>query len=678
MTEKGWLPREESERAYHLINHRERWQEFQRRATQSWHEARIKSFELSYEPALRSLLTREWGVHYSAQEWKETGFGGLIGLLSKKDLLHLIRPTIEDPVVSPGRSQINRPSHRHREGIIFPGHGWKNVLVIPTFRWPRQISGWLYAGRAQDNEPSSGISLFRPVIFDSRVWNNRRIDSGVAFLEDLPEKNETIGKAVIVTDRIDWALAVRDNYAKTYKKVAPIVWVPTNMLRPALLNPFVFYGRKLIFWSDHLNLDLLTVCADADGYFHKETRKVERSVLERTESLLASILKKAKPWFEVWPEILSGMPADEIASVIRERDFLPGQINTLLRHSPNTLKNAIDGNLARSFVYLSNCRVEKGFSGLNVEHSVRGKRINIANFSIKVEKSITYRWPEKKTYWKGLIEYGDQLLPFFDEYEKMNRDFRTWISEFFGNRGMSYYLHHSWNRRTLDLALLFHSPESVLGPDFPGWSKDTRQFHFLLFAVDLSGKVSDSLLNPYWSQRLTPCKPEFSDLGRFKDLVSNFRQSNAVSLWRMVTHRLSKILSPLFMHEPVSYLFSGPGLYRHQVANLLSRIGYVEVSKIHLDSEASYIQRDDHQIEISNGDLRKPIVFDQRTPSPFLEVLDIENLVSSILIYYLSREGKPLLLNRGTAGVYQVVRRWCKENKVDLLALDLAEKQDCL
>lgn len=462
-------------------------------------------------------------------------------------------------MISATREQIDN-FISHEKQSVFHGWGrqcrdWKEVLVIPFYDLPGRISALQFC--YVQGEQATPFH-YRSVI----PCANQNIDkqAGIAMFDAIEHYDRSMGNDLFVfTDPV---AALRLQLVKlrdSLNQPTPLVAVH-NDAKPAAYLRAHCPGRRLIFWSQHLNVSFFRHVKAANGWIadHRPTEDQYHFMRRYTPTqLLTHLRNRARRWEAVLEDYLAVMPILDLTAFMMRLDWTDDELDQF-----------IDGCAPATRTRLAELRAKQQrhrrviVNNHGIAETDRGWQLTktdevISEMVFQIDKVIHY--DDGRHFYQGKTRYKETSLNFTAPAKSFDAAPWKWLRKFFihNNAGAPSFL-SNWQSMAMAISHKFQSPITVPGLDACGWHERRSSFMTADYAIKLGGEfVRHELPMPDDLYKVTlPAPDEFG----LPD-IELFSQSNySTELgWAAIGCVLHDVLARVFRYATSGLMVSGDG-----------------------------------------------------------------------------------------------------------------------
>ena len=508
----------------------------------------------------------------SENRWA-TGPGQLMGCLNKADIEECFCP--KSAFQGGARVAALDKSYNPSRGRVFSGRNWKDSLVWPFYDCPGRVRSFLFAGR--EGRPNEDW-VFRA---SSNQDLRPRREAGLWFHPQLR----------------DWSsacplLALRDIVTATQLQLAhfkralvplPIVSWYADDKHITQQGWSIFANYPLVFFAEQLDADLLYQAKLTEGRLHI----APKNTLSRDPSLFVSqIFKAAKAWPEAlsdWLETAQPSQLEELGLQFELRgqvidDYLERCPLGLRKRSKDILEEAgrcpqvqIEGRIIE----------ERADSWHAVRRSGdRNAQVNdeIVNAVLRIDR-VLHDPRRHRILYQGRILFKQRVIDFLVPQDVIENTPFRWMRQLLVEEQAGLLrFSRTWQRHALHIALQFHEPQVLSGPDRLGW--DPRQDRIVLprFSLDLCGQITPTYLPNLegYPGSILPIPDALSpaEVG----MLTRDKQYSHTTFWGFLALAIARVLAPvLAIRRPPAVL---TGNMAKSTGNALASLIGCEVRKL--------------------------------------------------------------------------------------------------
>lgn len=381
---------------------------------------------------------------------------------------------------------------RVRGSTLFKGRGWDNLLVIPYWRLPGRLAGFLFVGRDMDPERDH---VYAPVC-ESSMKEMQNFDAGVAMLSAIFGKpHPVLANNLLVFDDPLLALRLQLRHLRSNAGLLPLVAVYDNHDNMRTRSPIwgLTARDRITFWSQHGATHVIK-------HAHEARARVSTYTMTSTElqspagvlphhqphEWLYLIQRAARRWDSAMRLLMHGLSEHEIEELVLDVGLTGPDLREFTEASGEPLRTTLLNihtarSRARQVRYAQHVVTEEADGWY-----VRGCRISSA--IVRIEQLLQTR--AGRNYYRGVILFNGHTVPFTERTDQIKSNLLRWASNYLdmaGHAGMTFV--NAWDAKAINIALLFHTPQVITGVDAVGWDPARSQFNFPKFAIQIGGNV---------------------------------------------------------------------------------------------------------------------------------------------------------------------------------------------
>jgi len=466
----------------------------------------------------------------------------------------------------------NRGEYRLRTGAgragskYFKGRGWDNCLVVPFWRLPDRLGGFLFIGRDLDPEKDF---VYIPVKEGGygELTSNRKFDAGVGMLPSVFAKpNPKLGNTLVVTNDVLTAVRLQIRHLKSHAALLPIVCTYDNGLNIRTSDKIwsLTSRDKITFWSPRPDMQIISDACQAKARFADydvplTEMRGDWGVLRHhpPHEWLHIVNNHSKRWDVALRRLLTGMSEHETEEIILNLELTGPGLRDFISGSKDQLREMLNN------IYTARSRARQvRYDKLTVTEEADGWHVqgaHISSASIRIEQLLQAR--SGRNYYRGVILFNGEEVAFTERTDSVKHNMLKWARDYLemaGHPGMTYV--NAWDTRAINIALQFHTPQVVTGVDAVGWDVDRSQFNFPKFAIKVGGEVLSDYACLFTDKgvpgrSLDPpaalSKKEIRTLGE--------RDEETAIFWATVGCVASNVLAPAIHCDTVGLILDGAG-----------------------------------------------------------------------------------------------------------------------
>ncbi len=496
-------------------------------------------------------LQRRYNTHRASEDWLEKG-GQFIGSTSKTKVAELLSPKRQESSTARVASGGNT-SGAHK----FKGQGWRDLLAMPFYDVPGRICGFLFIGR--HGNPESDF-CYRQVTNMSGVT-----EAGLAMLDALclPPMSMLGRTGFIFTDP-KLAMLLQMRYMKDHFRPLPLAipWLTGG-----------YETRDVWDWLGHEDLVFWGIEDPAGTILHAKRAGArvalpdvpDHEVLARMrhhspEDWLYRMKQAARPWASALRHLLGSLPKDAVEATLWRMELQGRELSDFIRGCPEELRERLE-HIESNRTYASRVRFENRWLAEKGDgwYLVKGND-RICNAVIRIEQVLTTS--DHRSYHRGTIKFAGHSHPFTAKADILEKGLFRWAQSYLRDElrvgVLEYY--PSWNTRSFQLALAFHTPEFAHGVEAIGWDAKNRQFNFPKFSICRGGNVTSDYACLFDHEQV-PARsiPQPGSFSRKHVEALGDTNDETTIFWAMAAAVSSNLLAPAMNQEPVGVLLDGEG-----------------------------------------------------------------------------------------------------------------------
>ncbi len=527
-------------------NYQEDYVEPRRRVNKFW--AKCQHTHVEGSTADLRMLQRRFGANEVRDDWVEKA-GRFLGSCFKKDA---------DSCFNPQRFKAwaDGPSQGTYSSAIFRGPKWNELLAVPFWDFPGRICGFLFIGR--EARPDSD-------------WVYKGIPSaaheaGLAMLPALQMgAHKQLGHLKFVFTDVDLALRFHVRHLRDTRRPLPLAasWDNEKFCTQKVWE--WFKARHLIFWGTD-RLAAIAQAKMAGGNAKVSMLNVTRTELHTNmrnyspAEWLVRMSKQAVPWAAALRTYLSDLHESEIETALIRLNLMGRDLTDFVKGCDGDLKRRMafihEHRTFAARVKFENKWVFEKADGWYLEKG--GDRIS--NAIVRVERVLTTQ--DKRSYYQGVVKFNGESHPFTEKATTLDRGMLNWMQGFLRDHvkaGVPEF-YPSWNRKSFQLAIAFHTPDYAQGIEIIGWDSINRQFNFPKFSICPGGEVTTDFACLFDHDRV-PARdvpPPGPFPRRHLDTLSE-RNDETQIVWATAACVAANILAPAVNRNHVPTLLDGEG-----------------------------------------------------------------------------------------------------------------------
>lgn len=513
---------------------------FRARLRQFWKE--IQGYTRQNEMVVQEVF-RSLGLPIPSGEWLRRA-SQLVGVSNREMVKQYMTGTDDGP------RKGKLPRH------ALTGDGWNFMLVLPYYDLPGHMCGILLAGLDKRRQPSLA---FFPIAGASASR-----EAGLAMLDNVTlPPHQAFGRALFVLTDPFAALRMQLRHLRESEIPLPVTAAYTGTNAQTVATWQNLKHEEVICWSPTGGLEAVIQAKRADAAV---------STLVTTDTALAGSVTRQTPgdwlhrvkraathWQLDVRRRLREQSREDVESTILSLEMSHQQYEQFVRDCDPELQARLEG--IRDHV--GTIRQVKCCNKVVCEQAGRWQVDDelICDAIVRIEQVITSR--RGRTYYKGLILFNDQEVPFLDRSEEIERRGFEWLQHHLTNVAHAGVIHYSllWTKRLANLAMLFHKPDLIRGVEQIGWDDARLRFQFPKFAILPGGELDTSLHCLYdhagIPARLAPLPDGDVASSVLRSLSERHDEGGLV--WATAAAVAANLLAPAINQEPRGVLLDGDG-----------------------------------------------------------------------------------------------------------------------
>ena len=497
-----------------------------------------------------SRLLQEQHLTCAADRWAG-GPGRMVGWSPKGEIARLYHPRCHRP--STGGDRAGRMN-------IFRGVGWGDVLVLPFYDLPGRICGMLFRGRQGREEEDT---VYRRRVFNADC-SPATFEAGLHMHpEALDEANQWGGRVLAMGDPFR-ACQIQCKHFGGSGRPLPIVsfyQAARTDVKAPLETEHAWHwlsDKQVVVWMPTFDQHALLQAIRAGGEISTFGLKQEewRTFLarHRSEELVRAVFAAAKPWPIVLGKWLRDAEDSVVENLFRRLQAAGLDVEQTLSFCPPNTRQRVQAILQVAGhtpqVTYDGVVIQEQGDTWQIVHAKTRRSYLMCNAILHIDQILNH--PQAgKTYYRGIIRYQGKKIPFCDSRERIEADTFGWMSDTLlaADAGR---LQHSQiqNKRAVQIAMAFRTPEYIQGVDTVGW--DGKQGRFMLpqFEIRPGGVVHthSAEMFAYNAPALQVPPPEPLSRYMMQTLTPGAYCSKV--LWATTAAVIANILAPAFQEEP--------------------------------------------------------------------------------------------------------------------------------
>lgn len=453
------------------------------------------------------------------------------------------------------------PSLIHRHPFV--GKGWKELITIPCWMSPGQLSGLLTIGK----QASPDDIVFFPILSAMDRQSTAGLayrDPGLAMLDGAFQGgfSETFGRTLFVANAFE-ALRVQSRHLRDSTVPLPLAGFVDVSANGRYKHNYRNYdcwrhltSRQLVFWGTQPSASLVNMAARCDGLIAIYNKPEGPSTAMQQ---LHGVQREAKPWIAALGGWLQTLSTQQRVKLLHSLD-LPGDcIETLREQLPSKAQKAMDELLSperrsRAWVQFGTRRIFHTQAGWVVEP---GGHV-ICSAHIRID-TVLRRYGSAETFYQGEIQQSGATVPFTASLELIESDPIHWLQRTLAEANAPPLRYDgSWKRNLLSIAMQFSQPQLVQNAGRYGWCSLRGAFELPKFSLLSGGRVL-----PRKTPITDPVTPGLHILNP-EETLPNLHELAAVKVenelgWAVMACLGANVLAPALNEDPCGIGLFGLG-----------------------------------------------------------------------------------------------------------------------
>jgi hypothetical protein len=469
-------------------------------------------------------------------------------------------------------AQTIRPSVKKQEDLgwfrlgeqsPFKGKRWRDAVVIPVWDLPERVSGFLVIG----NQASTADHVFVPL---SRNESGRdKQETGICMYPIVDRQTayaDQFGNTLFVVPDVVAAVRLQAEHLRDSGLPLPLVGAHSDytVTKRGYTRNWAAYGtwksiigKKFVFWIDQINASAFVMASEAGGKIYVGS-KPDSFLRRSTREWLHEINKRAVPWITALDMTMEMLPEEQSVDLLKQFNRYSSHSEEFMRGcSQNTkelLVKMLDSGSSLKVAYAKNRTVRETERGWFDDKSA----ICITDAILRITEAY-YQKSSERTFYKGVIIYNGEEVPFMDEAGRIEQGTGAWLrNQLIATKKGIPHVDRAWNTHLYDLAIQFHSPDVRHGLGGLGWRPDTSSFVLPHFHIRTDGSILEQeepvVERHAPGRQLQPPGLQSPDFSRL--LVNN--EINRV-FWAVTACVTANVITPAINRQLVSIGLIGSG-----------------------------------------------------------------------------------------------------------------------
>jgi hypothetical protein len=436
---------------------------FQQRLRTLWNKSRAALVHERMVDA--NMIRKRLGlIDAVSKERTLKGPARLFGVAPATAMAHAFCPSLPEGGVSHAKSP-------------FQGRGWTEVVIVPYWSAPGQISAIYAIGRQAGPNDQVMATVPGPGVHSEHL--NRR-EAGLA---GLPTILELTSPAVLAVSNTTTFLKMQMRHFATSTKPLPLVAWYAGKMGVTHTAWDTLHHRRLVFWERTVTPEVLLQCHDTGGDLivcgpvNNSARAMNHYLrYQSARDLYQRLIAEARPWRESVATWLQRAPDATIMQLIDKLEQGGHNAKEILREcdpdhrllgkrSPPCTRRATVSNVQF---------MEQGGQWFRCNKTAKHRLI--LNGTICVDRIILRG---KQIEYVGDIRIGPKSIPFRTGRFQSAAESIDYFHLTAMQAGEHLYFERGFD--LLKIALAFHEPQIVRGKSHVGW--DGQAFRFKHFSI---------------------------------------------------------------------------------------------------------------------------------------------------------------------------------------------------
>jgi len=465
-------------------------------------------------------------------------------------------------------------------GRLFKGDKWGNVLTVPFQDMSGRICGFMFIGRNAEIEDI----IYRPVYAS---WKNKNasdtiIEAGVCMAavlhSDVAHSRDFKNNIFVTVNPFD-ALRIQNRHMRDASLPLPIVGSyhgihattrGTQNFNVATQNVWDhFQDKNFIFWTHKPTAAAFNMASMSNGRVC--ILKGRKDLFWRSgKQWLQTLQEQSKPWRVALEHVIEKTNEKELQDFLQQLRIPTQRYREFVKTCSPRLRERIEhasGVKLNKKVFVNNKSVTQNENGWWDDKT--GSQIS--NAVIRIEH-ILYRELDDTTFYKGVIVFKGNLLPFCANAEDIENNTFKWMQKrLIAEKKEIMTSASNWSRYAIEIAMQLHSPSVQHGVGRFGWQPENAKFCFPKFAITCDGDVieEDSFVIDELAPGTDLTVPSELAIPNMRDLTVDTEVSQI--FWATVACIAANIVAPALNRKRANIGLMGDG------AVLIGRIAASEI-----------------------------------------------------------------------------------------------------
>jgi hypothetical protein len=439
-------------------------------------------------------------------------------------------------------------------GRLFSGVGWNDVLIFPLVDVPGRVKGFMAYGR-EGRIPKDLI--VKPWCIATTDFNG-----GLLFYPAVARRPEYQNTLFVLSDPFT-ALRMHFWHGQDNGDILPLVSFITNGKYRTYTDTWATLPPgPVVFWGPPADLGALVRHARlCDGLISTLPWPVKDAASAFTQkppaAWLRALRESAVPWEVALEGTLVSAPANYGEELLLSAELTADSLTRFFAGCPAELQDTY-----RQLAYAQRRVRIANKDVIEVDDTwLLGKTKELISDAVIRIEHAAFNPITSSTQYAGRILFHGHELPFVDASEVMYDSPGAWLRGMVIKSGLGYpQILSSMSHKLIDIATMFHKPETAKPITNIGWDDERCCFVFNSFVVKSGGEVGpvDGVsVMPINNNR--PTKSLEKPVGLLGEEVSTLGEDtpNTRLFWACGMGLLAGLLSPLWNSRPRGVAVTG-------------------------------------------------------------------------------------------------------------------------
>ena len=203
---------------------------------------------------------------------------------------------------------------------------------------------------------------------------------------------------------------------------------------------------------------------------------------------LQTLQEQAKPWMVALEHVVEKTNEKDLQDFLQQLRIPPQRYHEFVKTCSQRLRERIEnasGIKLNKKVFVNNKAITQNENGWWEDKT----GAQISNAIIRIEH-ILYRELDDTTFYKGVIAFKGNLLPFCANAEDIEKNTFKWMRQrLIAEKKEIMASASNWSKHAIEIALQFHSPLVQHGVGRFGWQPENAKFCFPKFSIASDGDI---------------------------------------------------------------------------------------------------------------------------------------------------------------------------------------------